>query len=74
MTSRGTERFRNYGAVLQRHEEEVRIKKIIRVFTLFAVILIITMLIIIIVRFENRIQKQKPTTGWLTKNERPTVT
>ena len=30
LTARGTERYRNYGAVLQRHEEEKRIKKILR--------------------------------------------
>jgi preprotein translocase subunit SecY len=54
LTARGSERFRNYGAVLQRHEQEVRLKKIMRVFTLFAVILILVMLIIIVVRIEKR--------------------
>ncbi|MFZ6001089.1 MAG: hypothetical protein ACOYW3_11315 [Bacteroidota bacterium] len=59
MTARGSERFRNYGAVLERHEQEMRIKKIIRVFTLFAVILIVVMLIVIVVRWESRSQKEK---------------
>ena len=54
LTARGSERFRNYGAVLQRHEQEVRLKKIMRVFTLFAVILILVMLIIIVIRIEKR--------------------
>ena len=53
MTSSGADRFRNYGDVLQRHEQEMRIKRIIRVFTLFAVILILVVLIVIVARFEN---------------------
>ncbi len=54
LTARGSERFRNYGAVLQRHEQEMRLKKILRVFTLFAVILILIMLIVILVRIEKK--------------------
>lgn len=53
MTTSGADRFRNYGDVLQRHEQEMRIKRIIRVFTLFAVILILVVLIVILVRVEN---------------------
>lgn len=54
MTSSGAERYRNYGEILQRHEQEVRIKRIIRVFTLFAVIMILVVLIVILVRIEKR--------------------
>ena len=50
-TSRGSERFRNYGAVLQRYEKEMRIKKLVRVFSLLFIILIVVMLIIILVNF-----------------------
>ena len=57
ITGRGTERFRNYGAVLQRHEEEKRIKKIFKVVTYFLLILIITVLIVIFARVENRAKK-----------------
>jgi len=54
LTARGADRYRNFGAVMQRHEQEVRLRKIMRVFTLFAVILILIMLFIIVVRWENR--------------------
>jgi ABC-type phosphate transport system permease subunit len=54
LTARGTERFRNYGAVLERHEQEKKIKKVVRVFTLLFVILILVMLIVIVVRLEKR--------------------
>jgi flagellar biogenesis protein FliO len=60
MTSRGSDRFRNFGDVMERHEQEVKMKKILRVFSLFAVILIIVMLIIIVVRIEKRQLKQTP--------------
>lgn len=54
LTGRGSERFRNYGAVLQRHEEELRLKKIIRVFTYFLVILIVLVLLVIVARVEKK--------------------
>ena len=53
-TARGLERFRNYGAVLQRHEKEMRIRKIIRVFSFLFITLIVVMLIIILVNVESR--------------------
>ena len=60
LTSRGTDRFRNYGAVLERHEEEVRLKKIIRVFTYFLVILIVLVLLVIVVRVEKKVKDTPP--------------
>jgi hypothetical protein len=72
MTARGADRFRNFGAVMERHEQEMRIKKIIRVFTLFAVILILVMLIIIVMRVEKKQGQKKSsvTTFALVKNHR----
>jgi hypothetical protein len=61
--SRGADRFRNYGAVLQRHERETRLKQIIRVFTLFAIVLVLVMLIIIVTRIEKRTQAPPPTSS-----------
>jgi len=58
LTARGTERFRNYDAVLKGHEESQRLKKVLRVFTLFAVILILIMLIIMVFRWEKRVTKK----------------
>lgn len=55
LTARGTERFRNYDAVLKSHEDNQRLKKALKVFTLFAVILILVMLIIMVFRWEKKI-------------------
>ena len=57
-TARGTERFRNYEAVLKSHEENQRLKKVLKVFTLFAIILILVILIIMVVRWEQRASQQ----------------
>ena len=67
LTARGTERFRNYGAVLERHEKEKRIKKILRVFAYFFIILIVVMMIVIVVRVERKFVKKNTETGFLDK-------
>lgn len=56
--ARGSDRFRNYSEVLQRHEREVRLRKIIRVFTFLFIIMIVVMLIVIVVRVEKRMDKK----------------
>jgi hypothetical protein len=67
-------RFRNYGSVLQRHERDVRIRKIVRVFTYFAIILIIVMLIIIITRTGERLERQSQPKASLLQKESPVFT
>lgn len=62
MTARGIERYRNYNSVLKRHEENRRIKKVIRVFGFFVVILVVVMIIIFLSRWEERAQEKKTTT------------
>ena len=59
--ARGAERFRNYGAVLERHEKEMRIKKILKAFTYFLIILFVVLLIVIVVRVERRAVKKSTT-------------
>ncbi|MFN8314346.1 MAG: hypothetical protein U0289_16200 [Cyclobacteriaceae bacterium] len=65
MGGRGADRFRNYGDVLQRHERELRLKKMMRVFSLVLVIMIVVMLIVIVVRIERRLDKKPKTSSTL---------
>ncbi|HQQ82292.1 MAG TPA: hypothetical protein PK059_03835 [Cyclobacteriaceae bacterium] len=65
MGGRGADRFRNYGDVLQRHERELRLKKMMRVFSLVLVIMIVVMLIVIVVRIERRLDKKPKNTSTL---------
>ena len=61
LTSRGADRFRNYGEVLHRHEKETRLRKMLRAFAMFLIILILIVLIVIVVRLEKRATKNTQT-------------
>ena len=54
LTARGTERFRNYDAVLKQHEQEQKMKKIVRVFVFFLLIVVVIILITFAQRWEKR--------------------
>lgn len=54
MTSSGVDRYRNYGTVLKRHEQNVRLKKIMKAFTFLAIILILIMIITMLNWWENQ--------------------
>lgn len=60
LTGRGADRFRNYGVVLQRHEAETRMRKIVRAFAFFLVTLIVIILIVILSRVERRSTPKPP--------------
>ena len=62
MTGKGSDRFRNYGDVLHRHEREMRMKKILRVFTFLLIILILISLIFFIGQIEQKVSKKKTST------------
>ena len=60
-TGRGTERYRNYGAVLERHEKEKRMKTILKVFSMLFIIFIIIVLIVIVARVEKKASNKSAT-------------
>ena len=68
-TARGPDRYRNYGAVLDRHEKEMKIRKIVRVFTFLFIIMIIVMMIIIVVRVERKAEKKQSTNAIVLSKE-----
>jgi Zn-dependent M32 family carboxypeptidase len=55
LTARGTERFRNYDAVLKQHEQEKRMKKIVQVFVLFLLTILVIILFMIVQRWEKKV-------------------
>jgi hypothetical protein len=57
ITARGSERFRNYGSVLKQHEEERRIKLIVRIFTFFLIIAALILLFVVVTRWEQKQEK-----------------
>jgi len=69
MTARGIDRFRNYNSVLQRHEQTQRLKKIIKVFGYFVVLLIVIMLIIFFSRWEQRLERKNQPLNHMNASE-----
>jgi preprotein translocase subunit SecG len=59
MSTRGSDRFRNYNAVLKQHGSEKRIKQITRIFTFFLLIALIVIIFMAITRWEKK-QSVKP--------------
>ena len=59
-TSHGAEKFRNYGALLERREQENRAKKLIKLFTYFLVIVILLVLLFIVMRVEKKVTPKGP--------------
>ena len=57
LSARGSERFRNYGSVLKQHEDERRIKLIVRIFTFFLIIAALILLFVVVIRWEKKQEK-----------------
>jgi cell division septal protein FtsQ len=64
LTARGAERFRNYDAVLKQHEQEKKMKKIVRVFIFFLLIVVVVILFRVVQRWEKKAEKKLPVTGY----------
>jgi Na+/H+ antiporter NhaC len=62
LTARSSERFKNYGSVLQRHEQGMRMKKIVKVFGFFLMIAILILIYMFIHRWEQKKIKKEKTT------------
>jgi hypothetical protein len=70
LTARGSERYKNYGSVLQQHEKEQRMKKIVKVFAFFLVIVIIILLYMIVQRWEEKKLKKEKTSFATEQNSK----
>jgi uncharacterized membrane protein len=58
LAARGSDRFRNYGAVLKQYGEERRMKIISRIFTFLFLILALILVFVVVSRWEK--QQQVP--------------
>lgn len=54
-------RHRNYSEIMRIHDREIRLKRVLRVFTYFLIILFIIILLLIIWRWEKRWQQKNST-------------
>lgn len=51
-------RHRNYADLMQRHERDTKLRRILKVFTYFLVILFIIIILIIVIRWEKRSEQK----------------
>lgn len=58
ITARGSDRFRNYNTILKRHEQDQRVRKIVRIFVFFAIVLILVLVFIVVNRWEEKQSKR----------------
>jgi preprotein translocase subunit SecG len=54
MSARGSDRYRNYNAVLKQHGTEKRFKQITRIFTFLLLIALIVIIFMAITRWEKK--------------------
>ncbi len=54
LAARGSDRFRNYGAVLKQYGEERRMKIISRIFTFLLLILALILVFVVVSRWEKK--------------------
>jgi hypothetical protein len=57
LTSRGSDRFRNYGSVLKQHEDGKRIKVLVKIFTYFLIIALLILIFVVVSRWEQSQEK-----------------
>lgn len=58
VTARGSDRFRNYETIIKRHEQDQRLRKVVRIFVFFAIVLILTLVFIVVNRWEAKQSKK----------------
>lgn len=70
VTARASDRFRNFNTIVKRHEQDQRVKKIVRIFVFFAIVLILILVFILVNRWEERqLKKVKASIHQTTKME-----
>lgn len=70
VTARASDRFRNFNTIVKRHEQDQRVKKVVRIFVFFAIVLILILVFILVNRWEERqLKKVKASIHQTTKME-----
>lgn len=66
-------RHRNYTEVMRQHDRDTKLKRILKVFTYFLIILFITLILIIVIRWERRktLKSSKASTEILKPDSTP---
>jgi preprotein translocase subunit SecG len=64
-------RHRNYTELMRQHDRDVKLKRVLRVFIYFLVVLFLVIILIIVLRWEKRATQKntQASTEWVIKNK-----
>lgn len=68
MTAGNIARHRNYGDIMQRHERDQKWKRMFKVFIYFLIAAFLTIVLVIVVRWEQRKNKEQASAGKVIEN------
>jgi hypothetical protein len=72
MSSGRIAQHRNYGDIMERHERDIRIRRVVKAFIFFLIILALVIMFVIVNRFEQKEVVSEPKTAHvLIKKEAP---
>lgn len=71
MSSGRIAQHRNYGDIMERHERDVRIRRVVKAFIFFLIILALLILFVIVSRLEEKKVNVKPSTAFVTTEKDP---
>ena len=63
MSSGRIAQHRNYGELMERHERDIRLRRIVKTFIYFLIIVALLIMIVIVRRWEEKKQDSKPETA-----------
>ena len=69
MSSGRIAQHRNYSDIMERHERDVRIRRVVKAFIFFLIILALLILFVIVSRLEEQKVNVKPSTAFVTTEE-----
>ena len=66
MSSGRIAQHRNYSDIMERHERDVRIRRVVKAFIFFLIILALVILFVIVSRLEEQKVNDKPSSAFVT--------
>jgi len=69
MSSGRIAQHRNYGDIMERHERDIRIRRVVKAFILFLIILALLILFVIVSRMEEQKVIVEPSTAFVTNEK-----
>lgn len=66
MSAGNIARHRNYGELMERHERDQKWKRMFRLFIYFLIVAFLTIIFVIVVRWEKKVETKRNTTACIT--------